>query len=87
MRKSLLIIFGTATVALFSWRSSLAQTADPLQELVKPNAVKPRTWWHWVGGNIAKRGITKDLEWMKRVGLGGFQVSDVGGVIGLSELS
>ena len=43
-----------------------------------PDAAQPRTWWHWTGGNVTKEGITKDLEWMKRVGIGGFQLADVG---------
>lgn len=42
-----------------------------------PEAAKPRTWWHWTGGNVTKEGITKDLEWMQRVGIGGFQLADV----------
>ena len=29
------------------------------------------------GGNVTTEGITKDLEWMKRVGIGGFQLCDV----------
>ncbi|MFD2934699.1 glycosyl hydrolase [Spirosoma flavum] len=41
-----------------------------------PNSAKPRVWWHWMNGNITKDGITKDLEWMKRVGIGGFQNFD-----------
>ncbi|ACT92766.1 glycosyl hydrolase [Dyadobacter fermentans] len=41
-----------------------------------PDAAKPRVWWHWMNGNITKEGITKDLEWMKRVGIGGFQNFD-----------
>jgi hypothetical protein len=41
-----------------------------------PNAAKPRVWWHWMNGNITKEGITKDLEWMNRVGIGGFQNFD-----------
>lgn len=41
-----------------------------------PDAAKPRVWWHWMNGNITKDGITKDLEWMKRVGIGGFQNFD-----------
>ena len=36
-----------------------------------PNAARPRVWWHWLNGNIAKEGITLDLEWMKRIGIGG----------------
>src|SRR5579875_3682551 len=42
-----------------------------------PDAAKPRTWWHWTNGNVTEDGIVKDLEWMKRVGIGGFQLVDV----------
>jgi hypothetical protein len=42
-----------------------------------PPAAQPRTWWHWTGGNVTREGITKDLEWMKRAGIGGFQLADV----------
>jgi len=40
-------------------------------------SAKPRTWWHWTKGNVKHDGITKDLEWMKRVGIAGFQLADV----------
>ena len=38
-----------------------------------PDSAKPRVWWHWMNGNITKEGIKLDLEWMKRVGIGGFR--------------
>ena len=41
-----------------------------------PDSAKPRVWWHWMNGNITKDGIRKDLEWMHRVGIGGFQNFD-----------
>src|SRR5437016_1588542 len=41
-----------------------------------PDSAKPRVWWHWMNGNITKEGIKLDLEWMKRVGIGGFQNFD-----------
>jgi hypothetical protein len=41
-----------------------------------PDSAKPRAWWHWMNGNITKEGITADLEWMKRVGIGGMQMFD-----------
>jgi len=41
-----------------------------------PESARPRVWWHWMNGNITKEGINLDLEWMKRVGLGGFQNFD-----------
>ena len=41
-----------------------------------PNSARPRVWWHWMNGNITKEGIKADLEWMNRVGIGGFQNFD-----------
>src|SRR5213079_1468691 len=41
-----------------------------------PDSAKPRVWWHWMNGNVTKEGIKLDLEWMKRVGIGGFQNFD-----------
>src|SRR5271165_196343 len=41
-----------------------------------PDSAKPRVWWHWMNGNITQEGIRLDLEWMKRVGIGGFQNFD-----------
>ena len=43
-----------------------------------PNEAKPRVWWHWMNGNVTKDGIQKDLEWMHRSGIGGFQNFDAG---------
>jgi hypothetical protein len=41
-----------------------------------PESARPRVWWHWMNGNITKEGIRADLEWMHRVGIGGFQNFD-----------
>ena len=43
-----------------------------------PMSARPRTWWHWMHGYVAKEGITADLEAMKEQGLGGFTLFDVG---------
>jgi len=43
-----------------------------------PESAKPRVWWHWMNGNISKKGIRADLEWMKRTGIAGFQNFDAG---------
>jgi len=42
-----------------------------------PFAAKPRTWWHWVSGNVSKEGITADLEALKRIGVAGAQIFTV----------
>ncbi|PRY35504.1 F5/8 type C domain-containing protein [Spirosoma oryzae] len=56
---------------------AFAQPATMQQQFrTPPNAAKPRVWWHWMNGNITKEGIKKDLDWMSRVGIGGFQNFD-----------
>ncbi len=52
--------------------------ADPLEQgfLSPPSGARPRVWWHWMSGNITEEGIGLDMEWMKRVGLGGMQNFD-----------
>ena len=64
---------------LISLLTAAQSTDRSLEEGFKnpPASAHPRTWWHWTGGNITKEGITKDLEWMKRAGLGGMQLADV----------
>ena len=53
---------------------------DSLQQgfVNPPEEARPRVWWHWTGGNVTREGITKDLEWMRRVGIGGAQIADIG---------
>jgi hypothetical protein len=41
-----------------------------------PESARPQVWWHWMNGNITKEGIQLDLEWMHRVGIGGFHNFD-----------
>ncbi|MDX2247992.1 MAG: glycosyl hydrolase [Bacteroidia bacterium] len=41
-----------------------------------PNEARPRVWWHWMNGNVTQNGIQKDLEWMERIGIGGFHNFD-----------
>ena len=63
---------------------SLVRKADT-SALVKsfqtpPKDARPQVWWHWMDGNVSKEGIRKDIEWMKRNGVGGFHQFDAGGV-------
>ncbi len=41
-----------------------------------PPEARPRVWWHWMDGNVTMEGIRKDLDWMERAGIGGFQNFD-----------
>jgi len=59
-------------------QSAQGPAQDPLKAQFQnpPNSARPRVWWHWMNGNISQEGIQLDLEWMHRVGLGGFQNFD-----------
>ncbi len=78
-------LFSTLTAVLIATASAAAPTgsapriiADPLLAGFEhpPNSARPRVWWHWMNGNITEQGIKLDLEWMHRIGLGGFQNFD-----------
>lgn len=55
---------------------SISQLAENFK--IPPSENNPYTWWHWINGNITKDGITKDLEWMKEVGIKGAIIFNVG---------
>jgi hypothetical protein len=64
------IFFVTAAVG-FAQNALVDGFKDP------PNAARPRVYWYWQNGNITKQGLTKDLEWMHRAGIGGVETFDV----------
>lgn len=67
-----------ALLAFVVWLAASTVGQSSLEDGFKtpPNSAKPRVWWHWMNGNITKEGIKLDLEWMNRVGIGGFQNFD-----------
>lgn len=73
---SLVLLIATAA---FSQMGRSAPKSSLQAGFIKPsNAARPRVWWHWMNGNITKDGIRKDLLWMQRSGIGGFQNFDAG---------
>ncbi|GGF09503.1 glycosyl hydrolase [Hymenobacter cavernae] len=76
-KPQLLVCLALTALPLTTWAQD---TGAALEQGFKnpPEAAWPRTWWHWTNSNITKEGITKDLEWMKRSGIAGFQLADVG---------
>ena len=76
MKRVLILV---ASALLFAGCGNKAQ--DSLTQLQEgwqnpPQSARTRVWWHWMNGNITKDGIRKDIEWMNRIGLGGFQNFD-----------
>src|SRR5664279_6112724 len=71
-------LFGATSLLLVNCNRPLGGNGKQLELgfLNPPQSAKPRVWWHWMNGNITKDGIRKDLEWMHRSGIGGFQNFD-----------
>jgi hypothetical protein len=59
----------TASVA----RNLTADFADP------PREYRPETWFHFIGKNISREGITKDLEAIHAAGIGGIHMFNKSG--------
>jgi hypothetical protein len=54
--------------------------ADALRDgfQTPPAEARPQVFWQWINGNVTQEGIHLDLEWMKRAGLGGSILFDIG---------
>lgn len=76
--RSLLLLYLLAATSFHT------DAADDLaaQFTQPPVATKPRCYWYWMDGHISKEGITKDLEAMKRVGIGGAFIGIISGQSG-----
>jgi len=81
MRTNFIIIFFILFAAgiVFICCSRFSNVSERLEEefLSPPQEAKPMVWWHWMDGNISKEGIKADLEWMKRIGIGGFHQFEI----------
>lgn len=48
--------------------------ADTKKFLTPPKVYHPETWFHYIGGNVSKEGITADLEAIAAAGITGIQL-------------
>ncbi len=77
--KQVLLLLLLASASYQSIHAQQAKSNTLYRNFQNPGkAARPRVWWHWMNGNITKDGIYKDLTWMKRSGIGGFQNFDAG---------
>ncbi|MHC4399288.1 MAG: glycosyl hydrolase [Planctomycetota bacterium] len=85
------VVIVPAWIASFLVAATLAVSASyadqPQSDLAQrfagpPNSAKPRVFWWWLNSNVTKAGITRDLEEMKRQGIGGAMIFDAGGAAG-----
>jgi hypothetical protein len=87
LRKSLFLAPAAVLALIPGFNNAIALAQNPADQSAShdslkagfenpPNSARPRVWWHWMNGNITQEGIKLDLEWMHRVGIGGFQNFD-----------
>jgi hypothetical protein len=68
---------------LLSLALAAAQAAPSLEADFRnpPVVARPYVWWHWMGSNFSKEGITKDLEAMKAAGIGGATIFNIASAV------
>jgi hypothetical protein len=43
-----------------------------------PDSIQTSVYWYWISGNVSKEGVVKDLEAMKKAGIGRAFIGNVG---------
>jgi hypothetical protein len=76
-----LLLRAAAAILLTCSLALPGRAANDLESSFKspPDEARPWVFWFWINGNISHEGITKDLEAMKRVGIGGVIWMEVSG--------
>ncbi|MFM7183138.1 MAG: glycosyl hydrolase [Verrucomicrobiales bacterium] len=76
-----LLLRNAAAILLACCLALPARVAGDLESSFKspPAGARPWVFWFWINGNISREGITKDLEAMKNVGIGGVIWMEVSG--------
>jgi hypothetical protein len=72
-RRRILVLLCASALTFDAGAAIGAPAEDPLAAgfANPPNAAKPRIWWHWMAGNVSAEGARLDLDWMRRIGIGG----------------
>ena len=70
-------------LSLFAAIVAFSVTAAPDPQVVfaaPPQSAKTGVWWHWMGCNVTREGIVRDLNWFARVGVGSATIFDLADV-------
>lgn len=76
--------FPLALLALLLALTEVSPAQSPsLEESFRnpPLKARPYVWWHWMGSNFSKEGITRDLEAMKACGIGGATIFNLASAV------
>ena len=76
--KNLFFGFLLSLMLLGSCTTEMQKNSVLAEEFLNPpTSAKPKTWFHAMSGNMTKAGLTKDLEAIAAVGLGGLLLFNV----------
>lgn len=70
--------FAITFIMMIAFCNAFGQTALEKGFANPPLAARTRAYWWWLNGNVTKEALTKDLEWMKKIGMGGSLIFDAG---------
>jgi hypothetical protein len=78
-----ILLFSIALFSNVACNQQKANVTTNLEEQFQnpPTSAKPYVWWHWMGSNFSKEGITKDLEAMKATGIGGATIFNLSSAV------
>ena len=68
------VFYWLVSISLFTLISTCQAESDTnmLRKnfMTPPDSARPGVYWYFMDGNLSKEGMTKDLESMKKVGIG-----------------
>ena len=68
--KTLILLYATCIGVFSSCQKSDVFTSLEKGFLNPPDSVRPGVYWYFMDGNVSKEAMTKDLESMKKAGIG-----------------
>lgn len=77
---SMIIVLLHALAATAQKKQKGMPFASYLQKgfVTPPDSVKPSVYWYWMSDNISEAGVRKDIEAMKKIGIGRAFIGNIG---------
>lgn len=69
MKKRRICLHLCALVALLVLLPSVRGTTPEEAFAAPPPEAHVGVWWHWMGGQVSREGVEKDLDWFVRMGI------------------
>ena len=82
MKKIILLLSLLVPIFLSGCENKVSENTLSEKDFQEPPSwAKPRTWMHAMSGNMSKEGMTKDLEAISKVGIGGILLFNIANML------